>query len=160
MTRSSMLTTATLTLLLATGCDKAADDPQRATISQGEANDKIATAQREAQQKSVAAQAAADKTIAAANADFMKLREDYRHATTNRLVDLDQKVAVLEANAKVATSKAKLDLDANLEQIRARRGTFTADYAALESSSAATWDDAKARLDREWTDLKALVDKA
>jgi cell division septum initiation protein DivIVA len=160
MTRFSTLAPALLTVFLAAGCDKAMDDQLKASNSQVEANDKIAAANKEAEQKGLAAQAAADKTIAGANANFMKLREDYRHETTNNLAELDHKVVLLEANSKVATDKAKSDLDARLQQIRSRRSTFTTDYVALESASAVTWDDAKARLDKEWADLKALVERA
>ena len=90
----------------------------------------------------------------------MKLREDYRHTTTVNLVDLDHKVELLATKAKAATGKTQADLDLSLKQIRSSRAEFGADYRSLESASASTWDATRTRLDKEWTELKALVDKA
>jgi hypothetical protein len=137
-----------LSVGLVAGCDKASDDERKANVAQTEANDKIATATRDADQK-----------IAAAHASFMKLREDYRHATNTHLVDLDRDVDSLASKASQATGKAKADLDARLAQIHGGRDAFARDYASLDSATGAAWDDAKARLDAEWTALKALVDK-
>ncbi len=64
------------------------------------ANEKIVEANQEADKKANEAQADADKKIAEAQASFLKLREDYRHETTQKLVELDQKIADLEAKAK------------------------------------------------------------
>ena len=44
--------------------------------------------------------------------------------------------------------------------IRAARDRFSTDFNALSTASAATWDRAKANLDKESAELKALVDKA
>ena len=149
-----------LTLTCVVGCDKAADDQNKANAAQAEADKKIADAKKEAADKSNNAQAEADKKIAAAEGDFGKRREDYRHKLQTDLIDLDKKIDNLEAKSKTATGKAKTDLDANLTTIRARRTTFAADMKALDTSTAVTWDDTKTRVEKEWTDLKALVDKA
>ena len=83
MIRSSILASAALSLVvLTTGCDKAADDQAKATQAQAEADAKIAALSAEASAKVKAVQADADKKIAEAQASFMQLREDYRHATT------------------------------------------------------------------------------
>jgi vacuolar-type H+-ATPase subunit E/Vma4 len=160
MRPSSILATLVLSAVLSAGCDKAIDDQMKANNSQNEANEKIAAAGKEAERKGLSAQAEADKRIAQAYASFMKLREDYRHQTANSLVDLDHKVDLLEANARGVPSKIKPDIDANLRRIHAMRTEFDSDYSRLESASATTWDDAKARLDKELADLKSLVDKA
>jgi flagellin-like hook-associated protein FlgL len=160
MLRKTILTSALLSLAIAAGCDKAADDQQKATAAQNEANDKIVAARVEADKKVVAAQSEADQKISEAQASFMKRREDYRHKTTANLVELDHKVDVLAAKSKTATGKAQTDLEANLRQIRASRADFGTDYNTLETESASTWDATQARLDKEWTALTALVDKA
>jgi predicted double-glycine peptidase len=162
MTRSSISVcgVSALVLVLASGCNKAADEQQKATNAQVEANQKIVDANQEADQKANKAQAEADQKIADAQATFLKMREDYRHDTTNKLVDLDHKIADLEAKAKTATGKTKLDLDAQLTRIRAQRAAFSDDWKQIETASAATWDATKTRLDKEWTDLKAAVDRA
>lgn len=159
MMRTSIFATAILSLVLSVGCDKAADEQQKANAAQTEANEKIISARNEADKKVVGAQVEADKKIAEAQAGFLKMREDYRHKTTVALTDLDKNIEVLEGKAKTATGKAKADLDANLKQIRTNRDAFVADYKSIEGSSATTWDSTKVRLDKEWTDLKALVDK-
>jgi hypothetical protein len=162
MIRASIIASAALALTLTcvVGCDKAADDQNKANAAQAEADKKIAEAKKEAADKSNSAQAEADKKIAAAEGDFGKRREDYRHKLTTDLIDLDKKIDTLEAKSKTATGKAKTDLDANLMTIRARRTTFAQDMKGLDTSTAVTWDDAKSRVEKEWTDLKSLVDKA
>lgn len=160
MTRSSIAATMVLSVALSVACNNAMDDQQKANTAQNEANDKIARAAKEAQQKSIQAQAEADKQIAEAKANFMRLREDYRHATTTNLVGLDHQVADLEAKGKQLTGKAATDFADKLRDIRNRRATFSTDYDAIEAASATTWDDTKARLDKAWAELKTIVDKA
>jgi regulator of protease activity HflC (stomatin/prohibitin superfamily) len=159
MVRSS-LALAALTFVLATSCNNASEDAKRVNGAQAEANDKSGAAMKEATDKVNTAQAEADEKIAAAQADFMKLREDYRHTTTNNLVDLDHKVADLATKASQSTGNQKVNLDANLKVIHASRDAFGRDYQSLDAAAASTWDSAKTRLDKEWSDLKALVDKA
>ncbi len=162
MTRSSMFVCGLGSLLLAfaSGCDKAADEQQNAVNAQTTANDKIVQANQEADQKANSAQADADRKIAAAQAAFLKMREDYRHDTTTKLVDLDQKITDLGAKEKTATGKKKADLDAQLAAIRTQREAFANDWKSIETADATTWDSTKGRLDKEWTDLKTMVDRA
>ena len=160
MIRSSIIAGAVLCLVATgPGCDSASADQAKVNDAQKEANTKIAAVSSDADAKIRAAQADADKKIAEAQVSFVKLREDYRHSTTMNLATLDKKIADLDAKAATATAAAKTDLDASLGTIHAARAHFAADYTALESASAATWDAAKANLDKEWSDLKALVDK-
>ncbi|HEY5376607.1 MAG TPA: hypothetical protein VIK01_23160 [Polyangiaceae bacterium] len=162
MIRSSIIVCAVgaLVLALASGCNKAADEQEKATNAQVQANDKIVAANQEADQKANKAQADADQKIAQAQAAFLKMREDYRHDTTTNLVDLDQKIADLEAKSKTSTGKKKADLDARLAQIRTQRAAFADDWKSIETASATTWDSTKSRLEKEWTDLKSAVDRA
>ena len=149
-----------LVLALGSGCNKAADEQEKATNAQTKANEKIIEANQEADKKANEAQADADKKIAEAQASFLKMREDYRHETTEKLVDLDKKVADLEAKSKTSTGKKKADLDVQLAQIRTQREAFANDWKTIETASATTWDSTKNRLEKEWNDLKALVDRA
>jgi hypothetical protein len=149
-----------LSLAFAAGCDRAADEQRKADEARVEADSKSFEANREATEKINAAQAEADKKVADAQASFLKLREDYRHKTTENLVELDKDIAELEAKAKTATGKAKAELDARLPEVRTQREAFTNEYKSLELASAITWDDAKARVDKSWDELKKVVDKA
>ena len=162
MTRASIFasTAMALTLTLVAGCDKGADEQQKANAAQAEADKKIAEANKEALTKTTSAQVEADKKIAAAEGDFGKRREDYRHKIQSDLTDLDKKIEILEAKSKAATGKAKSDLELSLAQIRTRRVAFTADLAGVETATSVQWDNTKARVDKDWTDLKAMVDKA
>jgi hypothetical protein len=159
MIRHSMFAALALSLSAA-ACNNAADDQAKADKAQAEANAKIDQARAEADAKMKSAQASADKSITQAEADFMKMREDYRHATMSRLVALDKKIADLEIKASTAAGKRKADLDVALKQIHAARDQFAADFRALEGASATTWDDAKARLDKELSDMRSLADAA
>ncbi len=158
MIRSSISTAVLVALALA--CNNASDEQKKMNTARTEADDKIGSAVKESDQKVQNAQQEEDKKVAEAQAGFMKLREDYRHTTTMKLVELDRTVSDLEAKAKQAKGKTRTDLDANLKVIHADRGTFDTDYKSLDMATASTWDAARVRLDNEWSHLKTLVDKA
>jgi tetrahydromethanopterin S-methyltransferase subunit G len=164
MVRFTRLVTSTLSICLvaaaAAACNTASDDANKAKAAQATANDKSGAAVRESDEKVENAQAEADKKIGAARADFMTMRENFRHATTQNLVDLDQKVDALSTKANQSSGKEKTDRDAGLKQIHASRDAFQKLFLSLDSASESTWDDAKARVDKEWTDLKTMVDRA
>lgn len=146
--------------LAAVACDKSAAEAQdKANKAQGEANLTSAEAQREADKKINNAQAEGDKKVAEAQGDWAKTREDFRHSTQTKLDALDKKIAILEADAKKATGKEKVDLDARLANIRTRRTAFGTEFKTLDTSTASTWDATKARLDKSWDDLDNAVDK-
>lgn len=157
--RASLIIVGSLFLAI-TGCNKAIDEKRNADQAQLDANQKIAEANRDADEKINKAQAEADKKTAEAQANFLKMREDYRHEVTEKLVDLDHKIADLEAKSRTATGKAKADLDARLKQIHTQRDAFVNEYKGIELASASTWDSTKARLDKSWEELKKLVDRA
>ena len=160
----SILTCLALTLAtapLAVACDKTGTDAQtEVNKAQDKANAEIAKANNQVTTTAAKAQTEADKTIIAAQADFATTRENYRHTVQSNLDALDKKLADLDVKAKTATGTAKTDLRATVPALRAQRDAFVADYQSLGSASAVTWDATKARLDKEWTDLKAAVDKA
>jgi hypothetical protein len=97
--RSSVFVGTVLSVMLATACDKAPDAENQVRSAQAEANDKADAALKEADEKVKTAQGAADEKIADARTDFMKKREDYRHATTTSLIDLDHQVVDLTVKA-------------------------------------------------------------
>jgi hypothetical protein len=144
-------------LLGASACSNAADEQNKANEAQREANDKIAAAARESTQKAADAQANADKKIAQAQADFTKMREDYRHSTAENLTDLDRKIDLLETKARQSSGQAKSDLDNKLKRIHAQRLAFNDRNATLDRAAATTWDDTKARVERQWVELRDLV---
>lgn len=148
------------TLLALSACDNASDLARTAQTAQKDADTRIAAASADAEQKARAAQAKADVTIADANADFLTLREAYRHDTITALVELDKKIADLEAKALVANGPEKADRQAKLRAIASRREAFMAEYDKLEAASGTTWDATKLRLDAEWATLEASVNQA
>jgi hypothetical protein len=158
--KTTILTGALFSMFFAVACDKAADDQKKVDNAQAVASDKVTAANVEANQKIAAARAEETDKVAAAQGDFGKMREDYRHSTATDLADVDQKMSNLDAKERQATGDDKANLDARLREIRASRAAFAADYRSLDAASAATWDDTKARLDKEMSDLKALVNKA
>jgi hypothetical protein len=131
-------------------CDKAG----------AKATEQSTTASDEAKQKATSAQAQAGKEIVAAQTDFAKAREDYRHGRWTDIADLDKKVAVLQSREQTAIGKVRSDLDAILPTIRAKRDVFVRDMQALDSATGTTWDTMKTDLDKEWDGLKATVDGA
>jgi hypothetical protein len=149
----------TLTGLLAAaslGCDKAgATERQR----EEQANQQLEQARNEASQRTLSAQAAAEKDIAAARAEFEKRREAYRHDRANDLTDIDKRIADLDAKETVSKDRTKARLQTDLSVIRAKREALIRDMDALDRATAATWDEEKAKIEREWDGLKSAVDK-
>jgi hypothetical protein len=160
MIRSITVSAMAISLALAAGCDRAADEQRKADEARVEANDKVSEANREANEKVNAARAEEDKKVAEAQASFLKIREDYRHKVTEDLVGVDKEIAELEAKAKTATGKTKATIDSNLPNVRTLRENVSNEYRSLELASAITWDDAKGRVDKAVDELKKAVDKA
>ena len=161
MIRSTTIYSAALLLAFAVGCDKSgAGEQDKANVAQNEANEKIAAAKAEADKKINGAQAEADKKVAAVQADFAKTIEDYRHSTQTNLDDLNKKIDTLDAKVQTLKGKPKTDLQTAVGELRIKRDTYVADRKALETTTATAWDSTKAKLDKEWTDLKAMADKA
>ena len=138
-------------------CDKPGATEQQ---KEDKANEQAANARNEAMQKAESAQASAQKDIAAAQVQFEKSREDYRHSRRIDLADVDKKVVDLETEQRTATGKTKANLAANVPAIRAQRDAYVRDRQALDAAAPATWDSAKANLDKEWDALKEAVDHA
>lgn len=141
-------------------CDKSGQDQQqKADKAQATANHEITNAQVEANEKATNAQATADKKIAEAEKDFSKTREDYRHDMQSNLDNIDKKIADLEVKAKKATGKKRADLDASIPVLKSQRDAFSVDMKTIETANATSWDATKARIDKQWTDLKKAADK-
>ena len=143
--------------LMAVACDKPGVTEQQKEQQAAQDN---AEQQARAARESASAQADMNQKVASAQVDFERTREDYRHSRQTDLDEIDAKIAKLEANDRTLTGKAKSDLDAKLPQIRSQRAAINADFRALLVTSAASWDDAKARVDKEWESLKSAVDAA
>ena len=137
-------------------CDKPGEKEQKA---EGRANMQAQEARDEASRKAAEAQAEADKKIATARIDFDKVRDDYRASRRLDLADLNQKLAGLDLRERAATGQKKADLDQKLPLVRAQRDAFIADLSSVQFDTAATWDDTRVRLDREWDALEASVDQ-
>jgi len=140
---------------LGLACDKtAADEQSKANAAQDQANREIGKANLQANE----AQRAADQKIASARDEFFQMRDDYRTKALTQLVDLDGKIAKLDAKAASAT-KAKTDLQASLTAIHAQREAVAQDVRSIDVTTTATFDVTKARIDQELSDLRTLVDK-
>jgi len=153
MKQYSRTAVAALILSLPIACEKASDDQVRTTGAQVKANNEINAANEKAAQEDLAAKATESKTIAAVNADFAKLRSDYRTETHKNLSDLDRKVSALQMRSTAG-------VDARLQEIHAQRVQFDTDLNALGSATESTWDAQKAALDKKLADMNAVVDQA
>ena len=77
--------------------------------------------------------------------------------------DLLARAKTTERNPRMADNTINEVSIAGIHLLKARSGGklfFIADYKLLDGATGATWDGTKARLDREWADLSALVDAA
>lgn len=161
MTALRLIPLALLAALALTACDTASENRQdKAAAAQRDANEKIHDASAEAAQKMRDAQAEANVKIAAADADFVRARADYRHTMTTDLAKLDEQVAALKAKALKANGEAKRTLEASIADIEGYHKTFLNDYTTIDNGNAAGWPETRARLDREWKELRASVDRS
>jgi vacuolar-type H+-ATPase subunit H len=137
-------------------------DPPGATEKQREdkAMEQAAQARNTANQNAENAQAQANKDIAAARTDFERTREDYRHDRTTDVTRIDKRIADLDAKERTATGKTKAKLDSDLPNVHKLRDDFVRDMTSLDRTTADTWDQARANLDKEWDSLQSAVDKA
>lgn len=141
----------------AVACDKSGADKQnQVDEAQQKANERIGRANAQANQ----AKAQEDQAIAAAQADFLQIREDYRHQMQSNLDGVDKDIADLNAELPTATPARKSEIQSALPGVRAQRDAFARDVGTVDDTNMATFDGAKSRLDKEWSDLKAAVDKA
>jgi len=125
------------------GCETAKDNQKDAIQAQQQANEKIAEVRSEARDQVVNAQAKAAVGVAEAQANYEKLREDFRHDINTKLVALDEKISKAEAKASKEAGEARANLTAKLAALRTRRAEFAANFEALKDTNVNTWDSAK-----------------
>jgi hypothetical protein len=92
-------------LFMSFGCETAKDNQKDAIQAQQQANEKIAEVRTEARDQVVNAQAKAAVGVAEAQANYDKLREDFRHDINTKLVGLDEKISKAEAKATKETGE-------------------------------------------------------
>ena len=162
MNRSMKLITCVLVLgASAIACNKTAkEDQDQINAAQQKADEKTAEAQRNSTTTITNAQVEADKKIASAQNDFLRMREGYRHDQQTNLIDLDGKIQKLDDKERTAKGQEKVNLDNNLQLIANKRAAYLGTLQQVDSATTATFDDAKARTDQAWDDLKKTVDKA
>ena len=154
MIRNAGMFAVAAALMLATACDKpGVEEQQKEQKAVQDNTDQQGHAARE----SASAQVDMNQKVTSAQLDFERAREDYRHSRQTDLDEIDAKIAKIEAKDTTATGKAKTDLDAKLPSVRAQRAAFGSDLRSLQMTTGAMWDDAKARVDKEWESLKAAV---
>lgn len=154
------ITVGSTVLLLATGCESAADQQRKANEAQAEANERALRAQRDADQTVARAQADANREIAKAQETFSKMREDFRHDLQTKLVELDKDIAELRTQSATQTGKKKEKLNANLPIIDERRSRVTEAFRDLEQANATTWDRVKGEVEKRYDELKHSVESA
>ena len=106
------------------------------------------------------AQGTADKEMAGARTEFEKARDDYRRERDTDLSSIDRKISDLDTQARTAAGKVKADLDARMPSIHQERDALVRNMQSIDRTTGATWDSAKAKLDKEWNDLRSSVDNA
>jgi hypothetical protein len=118
------------------------------------------TVQRHAAEESASAQADMNERVNAAQAQFESAREDYRGQREKDLADVDAKMTDLESTARKATSVTRERLEQSLSGLRAQRTALASDVRNIGLTTAAAWDDFKARVDNEFNSLKTALSKA
>jgi len=106
-----------------------------------------------------AEKATADKATLPAP-DATKARDDYRSQKQSDLKSVDKGIADMEVKEKAYGRKTKARLDEVLSSLKTGRDTLRGDLASTESAGASAWGSEKERLDKEWRDVEASVDKA
>ena len=156
----SIATLATVFVLGAAACEKSGKETQQEVDNaQAQAQTEITNAQVQAKDTANAAQAKANEKITEAERDFDKTRDDYRHTMQSNLATLDKKIADLDTRVIKSTGDKKVELTNKASTLRTQRATFADDVRSLDTATAATWDATKARMDKEWSDIKSTSDK-
>lgn len=158
--RKSSLTISLAALLVTFGCNRAADEQQKADDARADANQEIAEAHQEAQREIQSARDEASEEIAKANANFGKMRAEALADVNRKLADLDREIAALETKLAGASGDAKANLEAKLPEVRRLREAFVSEYRLLESAAATTWDQTKERVNQALEKLDQAVDNA
>ena len=110
------------------------------------------------EQKDTAAQR--DAATSASQSAVQKLRADYLNQKHTDLELIDKSIASLDVREKTVAARTKQDIHGAIASVKAARESFAADLRAVEASSATNWDEARARLEKEWTELKTATDSA
>jgi hypothetical protein len=159
MIHRSMLPATMFCALLVPTCSRITDHQERQGVSGPNAtNDQSAGVESEGSIRTKTTELEANQKSAQVQAEFTKLRDEFRQKITTGLTDLDHRVELLERKARSSVGNAKNEVEMGLAHIRADRLAFTNDYKSLDSATSANWDATKARLDKEWLALSNLVD--
>ena len=147
----SIATLATIVVLgvAASACEKSGKETQQ----------EVDNAQATAQTEITNAKIKAEEKTNEAERDFDKTRDEYRHDMQSNLASLDKKIADLDAKVAKNTGNKKVELANKVGTLRTERTSFAEDVKSLDTATAATWDATKARLDKEWSDIKSTSDK-
>jgi hypothetical protein len=156
MMNSMKLTVVALLSASSLACSKPGATERQKEITASEEAKAITS---EAQQHYQGAYSVAEKTMSSARAEFEMTRENYLHTRRLDLIDLDKRIADLEASPPSSMAKAA-DVRARLSTINAQRDAFGRHMAVLETAPAATWDASTKKLDQEWDALRRAVDAA
>ncbi|HEY1954149.1 MAG TPA: hypothetical protein VGH28_01015 [Polyangiaceae bacterium] len=140
---------ASFVLLGSVACDKPGQDAEK----------KIDNAQEQGTTEITNAQVKENDKVAAAEADFAKSREDYRHDMQTNLDQLDKSLSNLDGKAQKAVGADRSKLTVRSQSLHTQRDPFARDVESLGSTSASDWDATKARVDHEWDVLKKNTDK-
>lgn len=95
---------------------------------------------------------------ALARDSFLLAQTEYMGTMQSKLAALDRSIAALDAKTQRAAGQKHVDQYARLKKARAQRQVLAGSIKALETERAEAWDASRARTDREWSTLKALLD--
>jgi hypothetical protein len=147
-------------VLVVCGCDRAAEQQEKADDAMEEARAKTEKVQADAGRDTRKIQEEADGKMAEAQAAFLKIREDHRHKVEKNLLSLDEDITKLSARAQTEGTKSKLVTESQLSEIRMKRGQFESSFSSLGRATAREWDASRELVDQEWDDLKKLMSQA
>jgi hypothetical protein len=170
-------------LLLAVGCDRSAKENQEkieqaqreadqvAARAEREAAEKRAQVQREADEKAAQANAEARKeaaegqtkaneNIRAANQDLVKARSDLQVRAQKTANEIDNKIDRMRTDAQKASPKVQSDFVAAMRDVDDKRAMINSDLRAIVDQPLGQLDSIKAKVDKDFDELKKSVDIA
>lgn len=96
----------------------------------------------------------------AAPSDVSQAREEYRRQKQADLAWLDKSIAEIEDKERSMPAVTKADYHNALTSLKAEREVFARDLGTAGAVVDSTWEASKARLDAQWTRVKAAAQKA
>ncbi len=90
----------------------------------------------------------------------MEQKQSYLNKLASQLQEWDKEIDVLKVKADNAKAGAKVELQTQLNELRAKRDSAQVKFKELQQAGDEAWDDIKDGVEKSWTELKGAFKSA